>query len=340
MKSKKKSYFINVLIILMLTLGSLWLALKDNYQLIIEQFSKMNFLYLILILFWGALFTAVWGLVYYVYGKKYKQGYSIRNGMAVSFVGAFFAGITPSSTGGQFFQVYIMDKQGIKYSDSASILWADFIIYQTTMMIYVTILFALKFNYYLTQSKWLYILLVGYLINLIVVIALYTIAIFPNFYIKLSQKLVVFLGKIHILKDPEHQLIAWNEQIHNFTVQIKILSKDKASIFKCVIINFVRLTLLFSLPFVIAKGLAIPIDYSQLLDVIALSSFVTTANSFIPIPGASGGTELVFSLLFNYLFADLTGAVLVLWRFSSYHLVLFFGGILFLYAKRKYESKK
>lgn len=336
---KKKNYIINVLLILVLTLGSLWFALKDNYQEILHSLKSMNILFLCMVVLWGVLFTAVWGLVYFVMARRYKKDYTIMNGLVVSFVGAFFAGITPSGTGGQFFQAYIMDKQGIKYSDSASILWADFIIYQTTMMIYVTILFLIRFKYYLTQSKWLYILLAGYVVNLIVIVCLYTIALFPKFYIKLSNKFVHILVKLHLIKDANRTLDKWNEQVTHFTTEVKLLSQSKDIIVKCVIINFIRLSLLFSLPFVIAKGLSISIGMDRFIDVIALSSFVMTANSFIPVPGASGGTEIVFSLLFDYLFFDLTGAVLVLWRFSSYHLVLFFGGIIFLIAKKKYSEK-
>lgn len=337
---KKTNYLLNVLLIIVLTIGSLWFALKDNYKEIWNALLKMNVLYLFIVLLWGVLFTAVWGLVYYIIGKRYKEGYTVLNGLVVSFVGAFFAGITPSSTGGQFFQAYIMDKQGIKYSDSASILWADFIIYQTTMMIYVTILFLIRFKYYLTQSKWLYILLAGYIVNLVVIIALYTIVLFPKLYIKLCGVLVKVLSKIHLIKNPEDSMKKWKAQVVNFTQEASKLSKAKDVIIQCAIVNVVRLTLLFSLPYVIAKGLSIPIDTSQLIDVIALSSFVMTANSFIPIPGASGGTELVFSMLFGYLFFDLTGAVMLLWRFSSYHLVLFFGGIIFLVAKKRYSINR
>lgn len=335
---KKSNLILNILIISLLTAFSLWLALKDNYQVIINTLLKMNTLYLVMVLLWGVLFTTVWGLVYYIIGKRYMKDYSVMNGLVVSFVGAFFAGITPSATGGQIMQAYIMDKQGIKYSDSASILWADFIIYQTTMMIYVTALFVLRFTYYLTQSKWLYILLAGYCVNLAVIIALYTIVLFPKFYVKLSSLLVSVLSKIHLLKNPDQTLQKWNGQVESFTKEAAKLSKSKKMIFQCALVNFVRLSLLFSLPFVIAKGLSIQVSISQLIDVIALSSFVITANSFIPIPGASGGTEIVFTLLFEYLFFDLTGAVMVLWRFSSYHLVLFFGGIIFLVAKRVYSK--
>ena len=54
----------------------------------------------------------------------------------------------------------------------------------------------------------------------------------------------------------------------------------------------------------------------------------------------SNDTEVVFSLLFSGMMKNLTGAVLVLWRFSTYHIVLIIGGILFVLVKNHYERKE
>ena len=337
---KKQKYLLNFLLIFSLTALVLWLALKDNYKQVIEAISQMNMVWLAIILLWGALFTVVWGFVYYVLGKKYVSDYTPAKGIIISFVGTFFSGITPSSTGGQFAQAYIMKKQGIKVSDGASLLWADFIIYQTTMMLYVTILFAMKYSYYSAQSAWFKLILVGYLINAVVIVALYTMALFPELYIRLAGFFAKILGKFRIVKDPKKILDSWTLQMTSFTGEIKRLSHDKKRIVICVFINFVRLTLYYSLPFVIGKALHIPLHFSQFLDVIALSSFVMMANSFIPIPGASGGTEAVFVLLFGSMMSPLTSAVMVLWRFSTYHFVLLIGGILFVLVKNYYTKKE
>lgn len=331
---------LNFLVIFVLTLAVLWLALKDNYQEILTAISQMKPIHLLLILCWGTLYTIVWGLVYFVMGRKYVSNYSVGKGIIVAFVGSFFAGITPSSTGGQFAQAYMMKKQGIKVSDAASLLWADFIIYQTTLMIYVTVLFALRFQYYSSQSGWFNIILLGYIVNAVVIVALYTMALFPKVYIALTEKVANLLGKLHILKDPEKTKDAWNLQATSFTREIKQLSRDVKRIVLCGLINVVRLTLLFSLPFFIGLALDIPLQVDKLFDVIVLSSFVTMANSFIPIPGASGGTEVVFNLLFMPMMGLLTGAVMILWRFSTYHVVLFIGGIIFSVVKNYYSRKE
>lgn len=337
---KKTNYFWNFVLIALITVVALWFALKDNYHEVINAISKLNGFALALILAWGILYTCVWGIVYRVLGKKFVKNYSLLDGIIVAFTGTFFSGITPSATGGQFGQAYILKKQGISYADGASLLWADFIIYQTTMMLYVTLLFLSKFSTYSGHSVWFTLVWAGYAVNVVVILGLYTMALFPNVYIRLSQWAVKILSKIKVVKDPEKTLESWTMQMTSFTGEIKKLSKDKLIILKCMLINFVRLTLLYALPYVIAVLLGIHLPLSKLLDVIALSSFVTMANSFIPIPGASGGTEMMFSIVFSPLFHSLTSAVLILWRVSTYHIILVLGGIIFMVAKAYYERRK
>ena len=336
---KKTSYLWNFVLIAVITIVALWFALKDNYQEVVHAIGKLNGFSLTIILVWGILYTCVWGLVYVVLGRKFKKNYSVLNGIVVAFTGTFFSGITPSATGGQFGQAYILKKQGIAYSDGASILWADFIIYQTTMMVYVMILFCMKFFYYSHQSAWFTLVLAGYVVNFVVIFGLYTMALFPKIYIHLSQWIVKVLSRLRILKNPEKTLESWTLQMTSFTSEIKKLAGDKKAIVECMLINTVRLTMLYALPFLIARLLGIHLAMDQLVDVIALSSFVTMANSFIPIPGASGGTEMMFSILFSPIMGSLTSAVLILWRVSTYHIILVVGGVIFMVAKAYYDRR-
>lgn len=338
MKLNKK-YLWNILLILGITSIALYFSLKDNYTQIIDAIGKMNPMLLVLVLCWGMLYIAVWGVGFQVLGQSYKKKYSLHSGILVAFIGNFFAGITPSSTGGQIGQVFVLKKQGIKPSDGASLLWADFILYQTAMMIYATVLFILKFKYYASQSAWFWIVFLGYLVNLVVIIGLYTIAIFPQFYIKACQWAVRFLTRFNMFKDPEKIMNTWTEQMTNFTSQSRELAHNKDAIIKVLIINFIRLTLYYALPYVIAKGLGIAIGPSKLADVLALSAFVTMANCFIPLPGAAGGTEVIFTLLFGSIFGKLTGADMLLWRISSYYIPMVVGAGCFM-VFQNHENRK
>lgn len=339
MRLSKKN-LINILVIVAVTIIAMYFSLKDNWSDIMGALGRLNILSVILIFGWGLGIVLVMGKVYQILGQHYLPNYTYEQGTVVAFVGNFFAGITPSSTGGQFGQIYVLKKQGIDYGDGASLLWADFIIYQTTMMIYVTILFILRFQHYVNISAWFWVVFAGYLVNVVVILALYTMALFPNLVIKLLSKLPKLLGRFHIFKDPEKQTETWIRQIKSFTKQIRVLANNKSIIFKCAGWNVVRLTLLFSLPFIVALFLGIELHFSQLIDTLALASFVTMANCFVPLPGATGGTEVFFTMLFTGMFHELTGAVLLLWRLASYYVPLIGGAIVFMMFKGRQEKQQ
>jgi uncharacterized protein (TIRG00374 family) len=59
-------------------------------------------------------------------------------------------------------------------------------------------------------------------------------------------------------------------------------------------------------------------------------------NAFIPLPGASGGTEATFLLMFSTIFNQLdVRMVMLLWRFMSYYFDMMLGAIVFLIAKNR-----
>lgn len=340
MHSNNRKYFWNIVLILTVTVIAMYFALRDNFKEIMHALGQINFFSLLAILAWGLTINVVIGVGLMFLGRRYQKHYSLQDGIIVAFVGTFFAGITPSSTGGQFGQVYVLKKQGINMSDGVSLLWADFIIYQTTMMIYVTVLFILRFSHYVNLNAWFWIVFGGYLINIVVIVGLYTIALFPNLYIKLCRWTVNVLGKMHLIKDPEHKMKQWVAKMTSFTGEVKLLSQDKRLIIQLMLVNFVRLTLYYALPYAVALALGIRLNFGQFVDTLALSSFVTMANCFVPLPGASGGTEVFFTMLFSGLFGPLTGAVLLLWRFSSYYLPVIAGALVFMVFKNREDAKE
>ena len=155
-----------------------------------------------------------------------------------------------------------------------------------------------------------------------------------------SSLAVRLLAKLHIVKDMDKTLNSWSHQLQAFTQEIQKLKNEKKLIVKTVCINILRLTLLYALPFVIARAIGIPLPLHKLLDVIALSSFVSMANAFIPIPGASGGTEAVFVLLFSAMVGGTqASSIMILWRASTYHLVMLIGAGVFIWCRHHYSKK-
>ncbi|MDH6367974.1 MULTISPECIES: lysylphosphatidylglycerol synthase transmembrane domain-containing protein [Breznakia] len=339
---KKQSYAINFLLILGLTAFGLWFALKDHYREVLGMLANLSIVAIIVIFMYGLSYNFIIGWIYKIIGKTYKHSYRYKDGLAVAFVGAFFSGITPSASGGQFAQAYILKQQGLKMSSGLSLLWIDFIIYQSVMVAYTTVLMVLRFTYYFTeQSSFFILVLIGYLINSAVIVFLYTMAKFPKAYTRLSGFVVRLLGKLHIVKHPEETLAKWNVSLNQFTKEIQEIKHKKKMVIKCVALNVLRLTLLYALPLFIAYLMKLDVNIGMLFDVITMSAFVMIANAFLPVPGASGGTEAAFILIFSTLFSGVeANSIMILWRFATYHLIMLVGGMCFIILKRKYDKQK
>lgn len=338
----KKKYIVSFSLILGLTCFALWFALKDNFTGVMNILHNLPFYLLLAILLYGLAYNIVIAMIYYNIVRKKKADYTFKEAMAVAFVGAFFSGVTPSATGGQFGQAYILKNQGIDYSSGASMLWLDFIVYQSVMVIYTSVIMIFKYAYYQQHySSFFVLVLIGWAVNTGVILLLVTMSRCPNLYKKLSSWLVKFLNKIKIIKNPNKIIEMCDEQISCFNKEIHVLKEEKTMVVKIALLNVVRLTILYTLPLFIAYCLGINCHIGQIGEVITMSAFVMIANAFFPVPGASGGTEAAFILIFSYLFTRTeASSICILWRFATYFIVIFIGGLVFLYCQSKYNRRK
>ena len=76
MKQGKK-YALNLLLILVITVGAVWFALKDNYEQVMGLICSIKWYYLIIIMAWGILYTLVIGWIYKMFGSRYRKGYRL-----------------------------------------------------------------------------------------------------------------------------------------------------------------------------------------------------------------------------------------------------------------------
>lgn len=332
-----KSYAFNIALVVGFTGLVLWLTLKDNYQEILSMIKGANVGWLLVIPALAILYQVIIGWILKRLTLLSNPKYKLSQGVVNAFVASFFHGVTPSASGGQFAQIYIFKKQGVRVSDSASILWMDFIIYQSTMVASVFILILLKFTYfYAHYSQFFLLVLVGFMINGAIIIGLWALVTFPKVYTWLSTKGILIGVKLHIVKDREKALANLDIQLERFASETKKLKGHRKTIILVILANFVRLFVYYIIPYFCALALNIPVDANLILDILALSSFVSMINCFIPIPGASGGTEATFILMFSTIFGSVgASSIMILWRFITYYFVMILGGLTFIYAKAK-----
>ncbi|WP_028042445.1 lysylphosphatidylglycerol synthase transmembrane domain-containing protein [Candidatus Stoquefichus massiliensis] len=337
---KNKKYFINIAIILIIGGVSIYLSIGQQFDQVIHAFQEAKIYWIIVmavVMFSYYLFDAL-SLLYF--GKAYKHDYTFKQSFVNAISGTFFNGITPFASGGQFAQVYIFNKQGIPPTNSASILLMCFICYQSVLVIYTGIVLLMKYNYFVNEQPGVFSLaILGFFINFAVILGLFGGAKSKRLQNFLTHTVLKFLSKIHIVKDYELTCIKIEQYLSDFREQLKFLQKNRQVLVRSCLCNFVKLTIIYSMPFFAAKALNLNVSWSSFFDYLGLCSFIYLINAFLPIPGASGGSEGVYVLLFSFLGSVGTSSSLFLWRFMSYYLGLIIGGLVFSLNKEINNSR-
>lgn len=328
----------NSIILLLITIVVLFVLLKDSAKEIFGTISKINLFYLLIafILYFLYIITKAY-IIYKCVNEKDKL--SFKEAIKHNLITQFFNGITPFSTGGQPMEVYMVAEHNIKVSKATSVTIENFIFYQTALVIYGAIAVACNwiFNLFPKVPVLQHLVLLGFIINILVAVALYAIMLSKKFTKKVSNIIIKLLGKIKIIKDIEKAKTSWTEKLEDFHNISKDLLHRKGIFVLGVFINLISLTCLYIIPLFIMYGLH---DFTSLTPISAITSsaYVLLMGSFVPIPGASGGIEYGFIKFFgNFMPTVLLNSLLITWRFITYYLGMIIGGFLFSTEK---ESDK
>lgn len=162
----KLTYIRNIILILAITIICAILTIGKNYKEVIEIIREAD-------IYW-VLFMFIIMVVYYLidaisimsFGRVYKKDYKYIQAFRNSMSGVFFSDITPSSTGGQFAQIYVFNKQGIKSTDSSSIILMCFICHQSVLVIYSLIALLFNISFIINNTFIGLLILLGFISNL------------------------------------------------------------------------------------------------------------------------------------------------------------------------------
>ena len=342
MKKIFKNYLLNVIIIVLLAAVALYFSLRGNFSEVMISLKAVHWSWLLFLGGYALLYQFLVAVILTELTKMSNPNYSYRKGMINAIIASFFHGITPSASGGQFAQVYVYKKQDVDVTEAVSVLWMDFIVYQSTMVITVLVLLLLRFgNFYNHYNQLFTLVILGFIVNGAIIIGLWVLARFSKIYMWISTRGVKFAYKLKLVKNEEKTVEVLNESIRHFEKETLKFQTHKKLIIKVFVINLIRLCVYYLIPYFVALALAIPVPSSMIIDIMALTAFVSMINAFIPIPGASGGTEATFLLMFSTIVSSSEAAsMMILWRFFSYYFVMFVGVIVFTLFKHYYAKKE
>lgn len=249
-----------------------------------------------------------------------------------------FNAITPFSSGGQPVQAYYLMKHGMTGEESASVLVSNFTIYQFVLTIFSTIgliVFFPRIN--ATISAHALIIIIGYVINTLILVGLILVATLDSFK-KLLKGFFRLLGKIKILKK---SMIFLEERTFGFVEAFqkgtKHLLSNKGVLIGSVILRVIDLIILNSIPIFIFLALNVNIEINDIWFIIMMTAFASTFMMWVPTPGATGGVEWAFTVLFVGVIASSSVVVtaMLFWRSITYFLALILGFMSYLIIRRK-----
>lgn len=331
-----KQYLYNILFILIVSFISLLIIFKGNFS----QLILLPFYLIVFLLFIAFIPHFIEAEILKKFSNLYNENYTFKDGFINALIGSFFSGITPFSSGGQFAQVYIFKKQGLSYTNASVILLLHFILYQTCLVIYTLFILLFKFHQ-LSQfyHGFLSLALLGFLINFCVIVCLYLGATSYKFQFFLTDFILKMACKFCLIKDYENNKCKLEKSLKEFRDGLKIIRTYPLEMVKIALLFIIKLTVLYSLPYFIFLCLGCTISY---LDCFAICSFVYLITGFIPLPGASGGSEGTFVILFSAIASTpLISSAMFIWRFITYYFTIFVGCIIFiLYIKTSKKGEK
>ena len=296
-----------------------------------DTLFKMNIKWLIVGFLCIIIYWFLKTLPLYYFTKSHKKSFTYKSAVILLLRTQFVNAITPFATGGQPYQVYYLNKEGVRSSTSTSIILENFIVYQIALVFLGIIAMLCNFLFHIFPHNDIltHLITLGFVINTLVIIVSFLVAFGKKTNKKLVNIAIIILTKLKIVKNKEEKLAQWNESITNFHNSAKVLMKDKKLFFSMIFVNLVALSILYMIPVFVLYAAG---DFSSVSVPLAVitSAYVMLIGSFVPIPGGTGGLEYGFVKFYGFFInGSLLSATMLIWRFITYYFGLIVGGIAF-----------
>lgn len=352
MNKQVKKYILNIVILLLVTALSLFFVLKDDAKSVFEALKQANVYYVLACIGLILITYFIEAIILFILARLYKRNYKYIQSFFNFMIGRFFAGITPSASGGQFAQAYTFNKQGVSLTNASSILVMMFITYQIALAIFglTTLTYSFCSNTLPTGGIDIFGLrlnvfslsLIGFAITALIVLFIFILSFNKTIHKKMVNFVIKFLVFFRLLKKEkaEEKRVTFNTKIETFRIELKrLLSNVKIMII--VILLYVLILIAYNaIPFYAFKASNVDLGYENFLPSMSYSSFTFMITQMIPIPGSSGSAELFFDLMYRPYLGDNIGllkSTIIIWRSTSFYFGLIFGGLVLIFY---HESPK
>lgn len=326
-------YILNFFIILIIGCLAIYLTVGKEIGTVFEAVKTAKPLILVVMGCVMLIYYMIDALILYIICKARGYKLKLKQTFVTNMTGVLFSDLTPSATGGQFAQVYVFHNQGIHVGQSSGILTVVFITYQIVIITYATIAMLVNAPAIFQNRQSIMIGIIGFVVNVVITGGFFLVTKSAKAHDFFINKFIGFLAKIKIVKDYEKTSKQVSDSFGEFRDESAQLFAQKKLFLEVCLCHVVKLTFFYTLPFFAAMALGVPVSAAELPKYISLAAAISLFNTFMPLPGASGGSEASFVMLFGFLGKTIVSTAMLLWRVFTFYFGLLISLITVAVAK-------
>ena len=326
-KTIAKIVFIIIIILLLIY------AVKDSLPQIVAEVLDTAWYTVALIVVATVVYHIIEGVITTNFARIYNPEFTLVNGIMCACCASFYRVATLGSGAGVA-AVCFLNKHGIKAHDATGMYMIQYVLHKLSIAVFSGIFALINMRCIMrTFSKYTGVLSAGYALTAVVVVLLVALCVSTHFH----RLCLWLLRKLDIKHKNAEKIQTVEEYFKNLKEATKAYEGRKFLLFKQLLINMVKLSCWYIIPYIILHDSGI-----NVLNSLSVTSIATVLAGVLPTPAGIGSMEFVYTTLFT----ELTGTVnaassVLLYRFATYVLPCILGGIVLLaynsYRKRKVE---
>ncbi|MBR6872631.1 MAG: flippase-like domain-containing protein [Ruminococcus sp.] len=325
---KKLLYIFNVLLIAVIAVLTVRVLFKDReLGTILGDLDKADKLWLLGGAALAVLFVAGESVIIRYLLRLFGTRFSLRRCLKYSFVGFFFSFITPSSSGGQPAQLYYMRKDGASLGHSSIILLLVTITYKAVLVVFGAVFLIFGHSFIVScVGDWMWLLIVGFVLNIVYIAGLMLLLIKPAAACKLISSCMMLMYRLRLIK--KNRLRSCIARVKNlertYTEAAEYIKTHVGAALKVFGMTCVQRLMYFAVTWVVYRSCGL--SGTSFMGVIAVQTMICITVEMLPLPGAAGITEACFIVMFGGIFGEsFVKTGLLLTRGLTYYLILLIG---------------
>ena len=274
------------------------------------------------------------GYIIHLFCRHLKKGWTFGQSFYVGMIGLFYSAITPFCMC-EPMEIYYLTKMEMDAGTASSIVAVKSLVHHAVEFFFSLILISFELSYFQTRvNNFAFITVFGLISNSIFIAFVVICMINEKLTNSLLQTCVRFFEKIKMHKLSKRLSNRVHDELLLFHNGSKKIGKSYPLYFSAIFLTLAQITVASLISYFVYRSFSLKGE--SVFTMVAGDTFVMMVSTFIPLPGSSGGAEGGFYLFFHAFFGTAIIPAITLWRISTYHVNIIFGGMIAYFGRKKY----